>query len=166
MNDRQQILSMLTEVFDRWEELLGGMSDEVISASPLPAAWSIKAVIAHLWAWQQVSIARLEAARLDTEPVFPDWLAGSDPESEEDTDQFIQCPEPLPHGTPYTLLQHSTCGLSLVDRHHADLPSSRVLRLRCRPEERDRGTPLLSVWRPLSLWVRSLPRLLRPVTQD
>jgi hypothetical protein len=88
MKDREQILSMLKEEFNQWEVLLAGLSEEQITTPNLPANLSIKDVIAHLRAWQQVSIARLEAAQLDREPVFPNWLAGLDPESEEDRDQF------------------------------------------------------------------------------
>ena len=88
MNDKQQILTALREEFNRWEELLASLSEEQITAPHLPSDISIKDVIAHLKAWQQVSIARLEAVQLNKEPVFPDWLAGLDPESEEDRDQF------------------------------------------------------------------------------
>jgi hypothetical protein len=41
---------------------------------------SIKDVAAHLRAWQQCSIARLEAALHNREPEFPKWLADLDPE--------------------------------------------------------------------------------------
>jgi hypothetical protein len=88
MNDKQQILTMLKEEFTRWEELLASLSEAQITAPHLPANLSSKDVIAHLRAWQQVSIARLEAAQLNQEPVFPNWLAGLDPESEADRDQF------------------------------------------------------------------------------
>lgn len=88
MNDKTKIITMLREEFNRWEELLAGMSEEQIAAPHLPSNLSIKDVIAHLRAWQQVSIARLEAAQLNTEPVFPNWLVGLDPESEEERDQF------------------------------------------------------------------------------
>jgi len=88
MNDKQQMLTTLREEFNRWEELLASLSEEQITAPHLPANLSIKDVVAHLMAWQHVSIARLEAAQRNTEPVFPDWLAGSDPESEEEIDQF------------------------------------------------------------------------------
>lgn len=87
-NDKEQILATLRGEYDRWEELLAGLSEEQITAAQLPADWSIKDVIAHLRAWQQVSIARLEAAQNDQEPLFPSWLAGSDPESEGDLEQF------------------------------------------------------------------------------
>jgi len=88
MNDKQQMLTMLKDEFNRWEELLIGLSEAQIAAPHLPADLSIKDVIAHLRAWQQVSIARLEAALLNREPAFPDWLGGSDPESEENTDTY------------------------------------------------------------------------------
>lgn len=88
MNEKKQILGMLKEEFERWEALLAGLSEEQITARQLPAGLSIKDVIGHLRAWQQVSIARLEAAQRNQEPVFPDWLAGLDAESEDELDQF------------------------------------------------------------------------------
>ena len=88
MNDKQQILTTLREEFNHWEELLASLSEEQITAPHLPSNLSIKDVMAHLRAWQQVSIARLEAAQLNKEPVFPNWLGGLDPESEDDRDQF------------------------------------------------------------------------------
>ena len=87
MNMKDHILTALREQFHRWEELLAGMSDEQITAPRLPSHWSIKDVIAHLCAWQQRSIARLEAAQLDREPEFPQWLPELDPDSEGTTDQ-------------------------------------------------------------------------------
>ena len=80
MDDKKQILATLREEFNRWEELLAGMSEAQITAPLIPSNWSIKDEIAHLRAWQQRSIARLEAAQLDREPEFPRWPAGLDPE--------------------------------------------------------------------------------------
>lgn len=83
MNQPGEILVQLKSEFDHWEELLALLSEEQITASRLPNGWSIKDLLAHLMAWQQVSIARLEAAQLDTEPIFPAWRAGSAREPEE-----------------------------------------------------------------------------------
>lgn len=83
MNDKKQIITMLKAEFNRWEELLAGMSEEQITAPHLPSNLSIKDVIAHLRAWQQRSVARLEAALLNREPEFPRWPAELDPESED-----------------------------------------------------------------------------------
>jgi hypothetical protein len=88
MNDQKQILANLKEEFSRWEALLAGLSEEQITSPNSTSNWSIQDVVGHLRAWQQVSIARLEATQLDREPFYPDWLAGSDPDSEEETDQF------------------------------------------------------------------------------
>ncbi len=86
MNDKQHILAMLREEFNRWEELLSGMTEEQITAPRLPANLSIKDVVAHLRAWQQVSIARLEAALLNREPRFPAAPPGLDLDTENDVD--------------------------------------------------------------------------------
>ncbi len=86
MNDKQHILAMLREEFNRWDELLSGMTEEQITAPRLPANLSIKDVVAHLRAWQQVSIARLEAALLNREPRFPAAPPGLDLDTENDVD--------------------------------------------------------------------------------
>lgn len=83
MNDKEQMITMLKGEFNRWEELLANMNEAQISAPHLPANWSIKDVIAHLRAWQQLSIARLEAALLDRAPEFPQWPTELNPEPEE-----------------------------------------------------------------------------------
>lgn len=88
MNMKEHILAALREQFDRWEELLASLSEEQITTPHLPSTWSIKDEIAHLWAWQQRSIARLEAAQFDREPEFPRWPAELNPDSEGDTDQI------------------------------------------------------------------------------
>jgi hypothetical protein len=84
MDDKQAILAALREEFGRWEELLAGMSEEEIIARGLPSDLSVKDVVGHLRAWQQRSIARLEAAVNDEEPSLPDWPEGLDPEADED----------------------------------------------------------------------------------
>jgi hypothetical protein len=87
INDKNQILRMLNEEFNRWEELLAGMSEEQITDPHLPANWSMKDVIAHLWAWQQRSIARSEAALHNKEPEYPRWPERLEPDPDEDVDQ-------------------------------------------------------------------------------
>ena len=83
MNEKQGILIALREEFNRWEALLASLSEEQITAPQLPDNWSIKDVIAHLRAWQQRSIARLEAALLNRAPEYPVWPAQFDPEAED-----------------------------------------------------------------------------------
>lgn len=85
---REEILTKLNEEFEQWEERLSSLSEEEITTSRLPNGWSIKDLMAHLMAWQQVTTARLEAAQRNTSPVYPEWLAGANPESEEELHQF------------------------------------------------------------------------------
>jgi uncharacterized protein (TIGR02246 family) len=84
---KEHILAALREQFNRWEELLAGLKDEQIRAPQTFGDWSIKDVVVHLWAWQQRSIARLEAALADKEPVFPKWQPGLDPDAAGSADQ-------------------------------------------------------------------------------
>ncbi len=90
MDEKANMIRLLREEFDSWEALLAGLSEEQIVARDLPADLSIKDTMAHLWGWQQLSIARLEAARDDREPEFDLWPADLEPESveEDNVDQI------------------------------------------------------------------------------
>ncbi len=77
----------LKEQFTRWEELLKNLSEEQITISRFDDNWSIKDVIAHLWGWQQISIARIVAAKLNQEPEFPKWIMEMDGNWEENANQ-------------------------------------------------------------------------------
>ena len=88
MNMKDHILTALRENYDRWEELLASLSEEQITAALKPSEWSVKDVIAHLRAWQQRSVARMEAALFDREPDYPRWLTDVNPEVESDTDKI------------------------------------------------------------------------------
>jgi hypothetical protein len=87
MNMQEHILAALREQFDRWEVLLTGLSEEQITAPHFDYNWSIKDLIAHLWAWQQISIARMEGGLQDREPQFPKWVAELGGDREENADQ-------------------------------------------------------------------------------
>jgi hypothetical protein len=87
MNMQDHILTALKEQFDLWEELLASLSAEQITTPLLPSEWSVKDGMAHLMAWQQRTIARMEAALSNREPVFPVWLAEFDPDGEGSIDQ-------------------------------------------------------------------------------
>jgi hypothetical protein len=105
MNDKREFLSNLRGAFNSWETLLAGKNEEGVNAQPAPVGWSIKDVIAHLTAWQQISIARLEAALLNTTPVFPGWLAGADPFYAEDhADEFNSRIYVLRHDLPRSVV--------------------------------------------------------------
>lgn len=82
MSDKQSTLTALRQEFNRWEALLASLSEEQITAPQLPENWAIKDVVAHLRAWQQRSIARLDAALQGRPPEYPAWPAQFDPEAE------------------------------------------------------------------------------------
>jgi hypothetical protein len=87
MNDKQQILVKLTEVFNHWQELLASLTDEQITTPLLPSTWTVKDIVAHMWAWQQASVARVEAALQGREPLYPRWREVNGPDPEEDLDR-------------------------------------------------------------------------------
>jgi hypothetical protein len=101
---KNHILAALREEFDHWEALLAGMSEAQITALHEPDSWSTKDDIAHLWAWQQRSIARVEAARLDREPAFPAWPIALDPEAEGAADQVNAWVYETYHDQPWSTI--------------------------------------------------------------
>lgn len=80
---KQHLLAAMREIHDQWEALLAQMDEAQISAPLAPSHWSTKDVLTHLWAWQQRSVARMEAVQQSREPVFPQWVAG-DPDADAD----------------------------------------------------------------------------------
>lgn len=86
MNNKTQSLEMLEDIFHRWEKLLSGLSKEQITAAQYPSALSVKDEIAHLWAWQLRSVARIEAFLNHSEPQYPEWPGTPDPDT-GDVDQ-------------------------------------------------------------------------------
>lgn len=88
MSEKQMLLGELRAELERWEALLDAIGEAGLERADLPEGLSIRDVLGHLRAWQQVSIARLEAARAGGEPALPDWLMGVDPESEADLELF------------------------------------------------------------------------------
>ncbi len=87
MNMKEHILAALREKFEDWENLLATLTEDQITTSRFDLDWFIKDVMAHLWAWQQISIARMDAGLHDHEPQFPKWIIESVENWEEDADQ-------------------------------------------------------------------------------
>jgi len=85
MNMKEHILAGLREEFNSWEQLLTSLSEEQITTPHFDLDWSIKDVIAHLWAWQQISVARMEGGLHDQDPEYPKWIVESIESWEEDS---------------------------------------------------------------------------------
>jgi hypothetical protein len=102
MNMKEHILTALREQFDRWEELLASLSDEQITTPRFDLDWPIKDVMAHLWGWQQISIARMEGGLHDREPEFPKWVMELQGVWEEDANQTNARIYEINHEKPWT----------------------------------------------------------------
>jgi hypothetical protein len=87
MNDKAYYLTLLRAEFDRWENLLNGLTEQQIMSPMTPSHWTIKDLMAHLRAWQQRTVARMEAGLGNHEPVFPAWPEDLDPNA-HDVDQI------------------------------------------------------------------------------
>jgi len=70
---KTHMLAALREEFDQWENVLASLTETQITTPPKPGELSLKDEIAHLWAWQQRSIARLAAGLNGAEPQMPAW---------------------------------------------------------------------------------------------
>lgn len=87
MNMKDHILAALRQQFDSWEELLASLSDDQVTTPQFELNWSIQDVMAHLWAWQQISIARMEGGVQDQEPEIPKWIADIGDDWEDNADR-------------------------------------------------------------------------------
>lgn len=102
MNMKEHILAALREQFNQWEKLLASLSEEQITTPQFDFDWSIKDVMAHLWAWQQISIARMEAAGQDREPEFPKWIVNIGEDWEENSDRVNALTYETNHEKPWS----------------------------------------------------------------
>lgn len=86
MNDKDHHLNMLQAQYEGLTGLLDGLSEAQVSEPKGNSSWSVKDDVAHLWAWQQRSIARVAAALQDEDPDFPRWNQYLNPDSDESPD--------------------------------------------------------------------------------
>lgn len=87
MNMKDHILTALREQYNRLEALFASLSDEQITSPSFDDNWSIKDIVNHLWGWQQISVARMNAGVLNREPEFPHWLTRFPGDWDEDASQ-------------------------------------------------------------------------------
>ncbi len=81
--NKQQLVQMLHDEFKRWETLLAHLSEAQLTDRSAPGGRSVKDDLAHLWAWQQRSIARLDAAHNHRAPEYPAWPVPGDPDADD-----------------------------------------------------------------------------------
>ncbi len=85
---KAELLRLLGQEFDQWERLLSSLSQDQLVARDLPAGLSVKDVVAHLWAWQGLSVARLEAALDNRDPEYDLGPDGLDPDNDENVESI------------------------------------------------------------------------------
>lgn len=102
MNMKEHILAALQENFESWEQFLSGLDEEEITTPHFDLGWSIKDVVAHLWAWQQISIARMEAGVRNREPEYPEWILSIGEDWEEDSDRVNALTFETNHKKPWS----------------------------------------------------------------
>lgn len=102
MNMKEHILDALREQLERWQELLANLPEEQITVPNFDLSWSIKDVMAHLWAWQQISIARMKAGILDREPEYPHWIVSTGENWEDNADQVNALTFETNHERPWS----------------------------------------------------------------
>jgi hypothetical protein len=87
MPDKTTAILQLRNTLHNWEVLLARLNEAQITARKLPAGLSIQDTLAHLRAWQALSIERLEAALHGTVPTYAGWPKGIDPDDEQHRDR-------------------------------------------------------------------------------
>ena len=88
LKSKRMLVREMRQEFSRWEELLGSLRDEQIVRRDLPGGLSVKDVVAHLMAWQGLSIARLEAAIDNRDPSYRLGPEGLDPDEDENIEKI------------------------------------------------------------------------------
>ena len=71
MTTKAEVLDTVKQRFEAWETLLGSLTGPQLTTTIPKLGTSIKEIMAHLYAWQQVSIARLEGGLYHRNPVYP-----------------------------------------------------------------------------------------------
>ena len=101
MDKKAEILRLLHEEFGRWQVFLGALSEARATAVAPRADRSIKDDVAHLWAWQGRTVARLQAAADDHDPYFGGWPPELEPENEEDLERVNTWMYEINRGRPW-----------------------------------------------------------------
>lgn len=90
--DKSEWLALLRDQIRQWNEVIGGLSADQITRVPT-GDYSLRQAVGHLWAWEQLTIAKLEAALEDHEIRFSLWPEPFEPgtgEAEDAVNAHIQ----------------------------------------------------------------------------
>lgn len=88
MPNKAEALGMLQDEFQQWRNHLDNIEASKFVDPNVYGQWSAKDVVAHLWSWQQLSIARMEAGLENRLPEFTLWSDDFEPENPEDVQKI------------------------------------------------------------------------------
>ena len=74
-------------LLNRYFAILGASNANLAPAS---GGWNPRQTVIHLWAWQQRSIARMQAAVQGSQPVFPPWAAAEEDDTQKANHNILQ----------------------------------------------------------------------------
>ena len=83
LTTKAKLLERLRDERAQWETFLAELDEAQLTALTQPDQRSIKDIMAHLMAWQRLTVARLEAARWNQTPRPTDWPGHLDPDAED-----------------------------------------------------------------------------------
>jgi len=88
LNNKQKAIKQLRNEFEVWDDFLAEIDSKQANVFIYDKR-RLKDEIAHLWAWQKLSVSRLEAAKNDGFPDFTEIIEhGFVPEDSKEWDQF------------------------------------------------------------------------------
>jgi hypothetical protein len=56
---REELIDRLTRAYERLRGLIAGVESEWLTAEPVFNGWKVKDVLAHLAAWQSITVTNL-----------------------------------------------------------------------------------------------------------
>jgi hypothetical protein len=92
MQTKAEALRLLKDEFQQWEDLIARNQADQSASRRVTEPLALKETLIHLWAWQQHTIAYLEAASQGKEPVLPPWpfeITGDDEGDVDATNAWI-----------------------------------------------------------------------------
>jgi hypothetical protein len=84
MSSVKDTVDSLRIEFKLWQGLLLNCKEKPADCAENHDQWTLKEVLAHLTSWQEVTLDRLVAARLNESPDYPAWFPGADPETDDE----------------------------------------------------------------------------------
>ncbi len=117
---KADLLALIGQERVAWEALLGAVGEARLSQPDLAGGWTFKDVAAHLTAWRQRAVVRLQAVQRGETPPPPPW-AGVPADDDSVNDWIYQTNRDRP---PAAVLRESRESLAQLEAAVAALPEA------------------------------------------